>query len=168
VVTAAVAGVALAAGMWWTYFDVGSIKAARALAAAPPGRIQNEMARDGYSYLHFPMVAGIVLVALGLGETLAHIGEHLDAVHATALAGGLGLFVLAQVAFKLRVLGTISYQRIIAGVVLVAAIPIVMRVPAIVAVIGAVVIVWVLVVFETVHFAAVRDEVRHGSGPQEG
>ncbi len=64
-ITAAVAGVALAAAMWWAYFDVGAILAARALVEAPTGQVQNEMARDAYSYLHYPIVAGIVLVALG-------------------------------------------------------------------------------------------------------
>ncbi len=70
--TAAVLGVALASAMWWTYFDIVAIVAGRRLAEAEPGRAQNEMARDSYSYLHLPMVAGIVLVALGLKTTIGH------------------------------------------------------------------------------------------------
>ena len=65
VITVAVLAVALAAAQWWAYFDVVAIVAARRLASRPPGAEQNAMARDSYSYLHFPMVAGIVLVALG-------------------------------------------------------------------------------------------------------
>ena len=65
VVAAAVLGIAIVAEMWWVYFDVVAIVAGRRLAAAPVGKGENEMARDSYSYLHFPMVAGIVLVALG-------------------------------------------------------------------------------------------------------
>ncbi len=65
---AAVMGIGLAAAMWWLYFDVVALVAARRLEHAPPGRVQNEMARDSYSYLHFPMIAGIVLVALGHEE----------------------------------------------------------------------------------------------------
>jgi len=61
---AAVLGTALAAGMWWVYFDIVAIVATRRLAAATPGKEQNEMARDSYSYIHLPMVAGI-LVANG-------------------------------------------------------------------------------------------------------
>ena len=58
---------------------------ARRLELAPEGRERNVLARDSYSYLHFPMVAGIVLTSLGLEETLAHVGDALDAVHAFAL-----------------------------------------------------------------------------------
>ena len=72
-------GIALAAALWWTYFDVVALVAARRLGGRPPGRERNELARDSYSYLHFPMVAGIVLVALGLKKTLEHVDEPLEA-----------------------------------------------------------------------------------------
>jgi low temperature requirement protein LtrA len=161
VIAAAVAGVALAAAMWWAYFDVGAILAARALVEAPTGQVQNEMARDAYSYLHYPIVAGIVLVALGLEETLAHHAEHLDTLHATALVGGLALYFLAQVLFKRRAMGVTSVPRLAATAALAALVPLATHVPALAALIGAVVVAWVLVVFETFHFAALRDEVRH-------
>ena len=74
---AAVLGVALAPAMWWVYFDIVAIVSARRLAEAEPGRVQNELARDSYSYMHFPMVAGIVLVALGLKTTIGHFDGHL-------------------------------------------------------------------------------------------
>src|SRR2546421_143887 len=72
VVTAAVLGMAIAAGLWWLYFDVVALVAVRRLSHAAEGRERNEIARDSFSYLHFPMVAGIVLLALGLKKTLAH------------------------------------------------------------------------------------------------
>ena len=78
VIAAAVLGTALAAAMWWAYFDVVAIVATRRLERAEVGRVQNEMARDSYSFLHFPMVAGIVLVALGLKKTLGHVDHHLE------------------------------------------------------------------------------------------
>ena len=49
----------IAAALWWAYFDVVAIVAARRLARAAEGRERNEIARDSYSYLHLPMVAGI-------------------------------------------------------------------------------------------------------------
>ena len=61
VVTAAVLGIGLAAALWWTYFDVVALVNARRLVLATEGRERNMLARDSYSYLHFPMVAGIVL-----------------------------------------------------------------------------------------------------------
>jgi low temperature requirement protein LtrA len=65
VVVAAILGIAVAAALWWLYFDVVALLAERDLARLE-GRELNERARDAYSYLHFPMVAGIVLLALGL------------------------------------------------------------------------------------------------------
>ena len=85
VVTAAILGVAVAAALWWLYFDVVVIVATRKLASAPVGREQNSMARDSYSFLHLPMVAGIVLVALGMKKTLGHVDHHLATVPAAAM-----------------------------------------------------------------------------------
>ena len=78
VVAAAVLGTVIAAGLWWLYFDVVALVAARRLENAAEGRERNEVARDSFSYLHFPMVAGIVLLALGLKKTLAHVGDPLE------------------------------------------------------------------------------------------
>ena len=101
VITAAVLGVALAATMWWAYFDVVALVAARRLAEQPVGREQNEMARDSYSFLHFPMVAGVVLIALGMKKTIAHVDEPLTPETAFALVGGLAIYLLAHIAFRL-------------------------------------------------------------------
>ena len=88
--------------MWWIYFDIVAIVAGRRLVEAELGRVQNEMARDSYSYMHLVMVAGIVLVALGLKTTIGHIDEHLHAVPAFALLGGLAIYLLGHVAFRYR------------------------------------------------------------------
>jgi low temperature requirement protein LtrA len=81
------------------------------------------MARDAYSYLHFPMVAGIVLGALGLEETLHHVDEPLDAVPAFALLGGTAAYLLAHVALRLRNARTINVERLALAIVLLAATP---------------------------------------------
>ena len=57
------------------------------------------LALHAYSYLHLPMVAGIVLFALGLETTLHHLDEALDTVPAVALCGGAALYLLAEIAF---------------------------------------------------------------------
>jgi len=49
VVIAAVFGIAVAAALWWLYFDVVARVAERRLANAEPGREQNEIARDSFS-----------------------------------------------------------------------------------------------------------------------
>jgi low temperature requirement protein LtrA len=91
IAAAAVLGVALAAALWWIYFDVVAIVSARRLALTPEGQERNELARDAYSYLHLPMVAGIVLAALGLKETLGHVDDPLGTVLGFALLGGVAL-----------------------------------------------------------------------------
>ncbi|CAN5720796.1 low temperature requirement protein A [soil metagenome] len=164
IVAAAVIGIALAAAQWWAYFDVVSIVATKRLIALGPGREQNSMARDSYSYLHFGMVAGIVLVALGLKKTLGDVGEPLKVVAAVALAGGAALYLLALVAFRLRNLGSLNRQRTIAVAALLATIVLAPHVPALATAAVVAVIFGILIAYETTHFAAARDEIRHQHG----
>jgi low temperature requirement protein LtrA len=161
VIAAAVLGMAVACAFWWTYFDVAAPAAARRLAEVESVQARNELARDGFSYLHLPMVAAIVLVALGLKTTLAHVGDPLDWETATALVGGAALYLLAHVAFKLRTLRTFSVQRLVAALVLLAFVPLAHEVDALVtvAVVGAVF--WGMLAFEVVRYAEARDHVRH-------
>ena len=57
------------------------------------------------------MVAGIVLLALGLKKTLEHTDEELELVPATALLGGTALYLLAHVAFRWRLSVWMLRQR---------------------------------------------------------
>src|SRR5439155_13667059 len=94
VVAAAVLGIVVAGALWWLYFDVVALVAQRRLTNAAAGRERNEIARDSYSYLHLPMVAGIVLLAVGLKKTLAHVEDPLKLVPAVAMLGGTALYLL--------------------------------------------------------------------------
>jgi low temperature requirement protein LtrA len=165
VIAAAVLGVALAAAMWWTYFDVPALIIARRLEDAEVGREQNELARDAFSFLHLPMVAGIVLVALGLKSTLAHVGDPLESETAVALVGGLALYLLAHVATRARVVRTLGLARLVAAMLLLALIPAVLQMPALAALAAVTVVVWALIGYEAVHFAELRNRVRHGTAP---
>ncbi len=145
VVTAAVLGIGLAAALWWTYFDVVALVNARRLTLATEGRERNTLARDSYSYLHFPMVAGIVLAALGLEETLAHVDDALDAVHAFALLGGVAIYLLAHVALRLRNAHTLNRQRLVLAVLLLALIPVATTVPSLATLAGVNVLLWAMI-----------------------
>jgi low temperature requirement protein LtrA len=158
--TAAVLGVALTAAMWWIYFDVVAIVAGRRLAEAEAGRVQNEMARDSYSYLHLPMVAGIVLVALGLKKTIGHFGGHLDAVPAFALLGGIAAYLLGHVAFRYRHVHTINRQRLLLATVLLILVPVATEVPALLALAVANVLLWAMIAYETRSYGEGRRRVR--------
>jgi len=123
VVTAAVLGTVVAAGLWWLYFDVVALVSAKRLGEAQAGRERNEMARDSFSYLHFPMVAGIVLVALGMKKTIGDVGDPLELVPTAALLGGTALYLLAHVAFRLRNVRTLNSRRLYLAIALLAFIP---------------------------------------------
>jgi len=165
VATAAVLGMAVAAGMWWVYFDVAAIAVAARLSGTAAGQSQNELARDAYSYLHFPMVLGIVLVALGLKITLAHVAEPLEAVPAVALLGGVALYLLGQVAFKYRSLGSLTRARLLLAAALLALLPAARHVDALVTLALVAVLLAALVAFEGIRYATTREQVRHEHAP---
>ncbi len=158
--TAAVLGVALTAAMWWTYFDIVAIVAGRRLVDAEPGRLQNEMARDSYSYMHLVMVAGIVLVALGLKTTIGHNGDHLHAVPAFALLGGLAVYLLGHVIFRYRHIHTISRRRLLLAIVLLILVPVAVELPALLVLAVANVLIWALIAYETHTYGEGRRRVR--------
>jgi low temperature requirement protein LtrA len=161
VVAAATLGIAVAAALWWLYFDVVALVAERRLSRAAQGREQNNLARDSYSYLHFPMVAGVVLLALGLKKTLSGVDDPLEVVPATAALGGTAVYLLAHVAFRLRNVGTLNPHRLACAVVLVALLPVALELPAL-ATLGVVAgVLGVLVAYEAVRFSEARDRVRH-------
>jgi low temperature requirement protein LtrA len=159
---AAVVGIGLAAAMWWLYFDVVALVAARRLERAPAGRVQNEMARDSYSYLHFPMIAGIVLVALAMKKTLAHVEDPLKMVPAFALLGGVAAYLLAHVSFRYRHIHTINTRRAVLAVLLLGFLPAAIELPALAVVAIVATALWVLIVWETRNYGDRRNEVRHG------
>ncbi len=167
-ITAAVIGTFLASALWWIYFDVLAPAASQQLELAKVGKEQNEMARDAYSLLHFVLVAGVAVTAVGLKAVLAHVDAPLDSVSATALIGGTVAFLLGTVAFKLRVGLGLSKWRVIA-----AALVLVLLWPAHTAdallVLGAItVVMWVLIAFEAFRYAATREAIRHGSHTDDG
>jgi low temperature requirement protein LtrA len=161
VVAAAVLGVGAAAALWWLYFDIVALVAERRLSKAAVGREQNEIARDSFSYLHFPMVAGIVLFALGLKKTIEHVGDPLETVPAVAMLGGTALYLLAHVAFRWRNVHRFSVQRVVCAALLCVLIPLATEVAALGTLGALVAALAVLIAYETVHFAELRDRLRH-------
>jgi low temperature requirement protein LtrA len=160
VVVAAVLAITLVSALWWLYFDVAAIMA-RELVNSLSGIEQVRAARDAYSYLHLPMVAGIVLFALGLKKTLEDVGEPLATVPAFALAGGVALYLLAHCAFFLRLARRLFRRRFIGGLVLVALIPVVTQLPSL-ASLGLVAAVCVFVVaYEAIRHREHRTRIRH-------
>jgi low temperature requirement protein LtrA len=157
----AVLGVALTAALWWVYFDVVALISARRLGEAEVGRTQNELARDSYSYIHLALVAGIVLVALGMKTAIGHSGEHLHAVPAFALLGGVAVYLLGLVGFRYRHVHTINRQRLGLALVLLILVPVATAVPALIALAAATVLLWTMIAYEHRSYGEGREQLRH-------
>jgi low temperature requirement protein LtrA len=163
VIAAALLGVTVAACLWWSYFD-WVVYVAQARLAEATGAQRAALARDVYSYLHLPMVGGIVLFAFGLKITLADAGGSLESVPALGLVGGIALYLLAHVALRLRVRGGIGRGRPIASVLLLGMLPVAREVPALAA-LGIVAVVCVsLIAYEFLRHREARAWIRGHRG----
>jgi low temperature requirement protein LtrA len=160
VLLAALLGLAVAAAMWWAYFDVVAIVAERKLRERT-GPEQLAMARDSYSYLHLPMVAGIILFAVGVKKTLGEVGEPLKLVPAVALCGGVALYLLAHILFRLRNVGSLNRQRLVVTAAILALIPLGVELAALVTLALVAALLIGLIAYEAIRFAEARERVRH-------
>jgi low temperature requirement protein LtrA len=162
IAAAATLGIGVVAAMWWAYFDIVALVSARRLMRAPEGKVRNELARDSYSYIHFLMVAGIILLALGLKKGLGHPTDVLDDVPAFALVGGVGVYLLGLVAFRYRHIRTLNRQRFAMAVLMFALYPLALELSALVMIALLNLLLWSMIVYETRGYGEARAEVRHG------
>jgi low temperature requirement protein LtrA len=174
IIAASVLGLVVAGCLWWAYFDVVSIVAERVLRRLE-GEERARLARDAYSYLHLPMVAGVVLLALGIEQVLEHVGatsngelgEPLAVLPLAALYGGVALFLFAHVAFKRRTWGQVTIGRLIVAVLICALIPLVMELPALAALGLLTAVMVAMIATEAVRYSDVREKIRHEeAGPE--
>jgi low temperature requirement protein LtrA len=152
---AATLGILLAAALWWTYFD-GALEQVTARLNSLRGRRRNTTARDSFSFLHLPLVAGIVLLALGVKKTLGDVDEPLKAVAAFGLCGGVAIYLASDVAFRRRCLGVVDGQRLVAAAVAVALTPLAVELPALASLACVCAVAAALVAYETLRPRAGR------------
>ncbi|HET9120046.1 MAG TPA: low temperature requirement protein A [Solirubrobacterales bacterium] len=163
IAAAAALGIGVVAALWWTYFDIVALVSARRLMRAPEGQVQNELARDSYSYIHFLLVAGIILLALGLKKSLGHPTDALEDVPAFALVGGIAVYLLGLVAFRYRHVRTVNWHRFGLAILLFALFPVATELSALAMLALLNLVLWVLVAYETRGYGEGRAEVRHGN-----
>jgi low temperature requirement protein LtrA len=170
IIGASALGLTVAGALWWAYFDVTAILTEHALAEAR-GEHRIRLARGGYTFLHLPMVVGVIMMSLGLKKVLLYVGggeEHtltdpIYGVPLAALYGGAGLYLLAHVWFKRYMIGTLNVERIVVAALLLVLIPVVAYLPALLTLLVLAVALVALVGFETVRYAELRDRIRHGN-----
>ena len=158
-VVVALLGLAIATSFWIAYFDFFATRFQRLLTERQ-GVERVALARDAYTYLHLPMVAGIVLSAFALREAVAHVGHDLDTVPALALCGGSALYLASYVAIRWRVSRSVRGGRLLATIVFAALFPVALVVPAIAAV-ALVAATWIgLHAYEIIWWREARAETR--------
>ena len=168
VISASVLGLTVAGCIWWAYFDVVALVAERVLRRAQ-GEERARIARDSYSYLHLPMITGVILLALGLKKVMEYVAdttEHelsdpLELLPLVAMYGGVVLYLLAHVAFRYRNVQSLNVQRVVVSLLLVALIALATQMPALAALGQLAAVMVALIAFEATKFSEVRDRVRH-------
>jgi low temperature requirement protein LtrA len=160
VIVAAALGIVVISALWWLYFDVAAIFARRRLMEAK-GLELHRLALHAYSYLHLPMVAGIVLFAFGLKTTLGHVGDELDTVPAAGLCWGAALYLLGHIAFLYRTTGRVFRRRTVGAAVLLTLVPAAVAVPALAALALVSAVCTLVVAYEVIRYRAARVQVRH-------
>ncbi|HEX5849863.1 MAG TPA: low temperature requirement protein A [Rubrobacter sp.] len=160
---AGVLGIATALCLWWLYFDVVSRAAEHRLREAQ-GQARVRMAIEAYTYGHFPIVAGIIVGAVGVEGVLAHAGDvkPLGLFYAAALYGGIALYLAGHLFFKQRIYATLGVPRLVAVVVLLLALPVAAFLPPLVGLAGLVLLLVVLIGVETRRYAASGTDARTG------
>jgi low temperature requirement protein LtrA len=158
-IVAAVLGLAVVTSFWLAYFDFFQIRGEQLLSDRS-GVERIALARDVYTYLHLPMVAGIVLFAFAMKATLAHVGEVLDTIPALCLCCGPALYLFAYVVLRLRVTRVLGGGRLVAAVACALLVPVALAAPALVA-LALVALVWVaLHAYEIIWWREARAETR--------
>jgi low temperature requirement protein LtrA len=97
------------AALWWLYFGQGAAHSRRRIASSDDA---GRLARDAYTYLHLPIVAGIVAVAVGDDLLIADARHSLSRAGAIMVLGGPALYLLGESIFRLRMIGSVSPKRI--------------------------------------------------------
>ncbi|HET9213732.1 MAG TPA: low temperature requirement protein A [Gaiellaceae bacterium] len=160
VMVAAALGIGVVFALWWLYFDVAAIFT-RARLRQASGVEQARLALQSYSYLHLPMVAGIVLFALGLEAALHDVGAPLETVPAVALCAGVSLYLLGHVASLFQTTGRVFRRRTVGALVLLALIPAAIAIPALAALALVSAVCSLVVAYEAIRHREHRVVVRH-------
>jgi low temperature requirement protein LtrA len=159
VIVASVLALVVATSFWLAYFDFFTIRGQQLLADRS-GTERTALARDVYTYLHLPMVAGIVLFAFAMKTTLAHVGDELDTISAVALCWGPALYLFAYVTLRFRVARTLGRGRLVAATACGLLLPLALVLPALAA-LTLVAAVWVaLHAYEIIWWREARAQTR--------
>jgi low temperature requirement protein LtrA len=141
VLVAALLGLAVTVCLWWLYFDSASGVASHALARAT-GIRRDKIASDAYSLGLLPLIAGVIYVALGIEQVLAHLsrnesqqrgGGPFDWISTTALCGGVALYLTGRLLFLWFAVRSAPPAKLVAVGVALLLLPVARALPALAA-----------------------------------
>lgn len=158
---AAGSGVGLAICLWWLYFDLVAPATERRIAELT-GAERVRVALEAYVYGHVPLIAGVVIAAVGVEGALrsADVLEPIGAFYGLCLTGGVALHLVGHLIFDRRVLRARNIARMCTLLVLVALAPVLVLLPALATLAMVTAVLTALVIFERVHFAELRQRYR--------
>ena len=108
VVAAFLSAFVTALAMWWLYFHKGAEAGSELISSSnEPGRL----ARLAYTYLHLPIVAGIILSAVSDDLVLQHPTGHSDVRVVVSTVGGPMLFLIGSILFKYAIRGWLQLSH---------------------------------------------------------
>jgi low temperature requirement protein LtrA len=159
IIVAAGFGLVVSCALWWAYFDVWALITETRFRQAR-GHTRILIARDVYSYLHLPMTAGVVLIALGIKKTIADVDEPLKVAPAVALFGGIALYYAGHIGIRWRMTHTLFRGRLVALVMSVALIPVGTEVDALLSLGLAALVASGVILYEVLRYAEDRHRIR--------
>jgi low temperature requirement protein LtrA len=166
VIFAVLLGLAIAASMWLAYFDFVAVSLQQLLVRRQ-GAERVRLARDAYSYLHLPMIGGIVVSAFALRVAVEHPHARLHTVPAVALCLGSTVYLLGYIGLQLRVVHRLTYGRPAAALAFAAILPAVLAVPALAALALCTAVWCALHAWELIGWREVRAVRRAGGVPED-
>jgi low temperature requirement protein LtrA len=132
--------------MWWVYFHRSADAGEEAMGHSDdPGRI----ARSAYTYWHLPMVAGIIVTAVGDELVIAHPTGHADLATVATVLGGPALFLAGHALFKYTLFGAVSVPRLVAIALLGAFVPVALAMPPLIVGVAATLVIVGVAAYET-------------------
>jgi low temperature requirement protein LtrA len=149
------------AALWWAYFDFTAVAAERALRRASPA-VRGPLARDVFTFFHYPVVLGIIFYAVAAKKTLEHPLDPLSEAGRWALGLGVAIFLASFALMRFRVIRRIAWERLVAAAIALGLAVMLDGTDAIVT-LGVVILVLVLfVAVETARLRELRAEIRAG------
>ena len=127
VVAAVSLGLLITVGLWWTYFDRSADAAEQRLREHHDPVLA---AADAYSYLHLVIVAGIIIFAVGVSGAVHAVSEPLRTGARLALCGGVAIYLLGHVAFRLRIMAELGRGKLLVALALIVLAPVGTSLPA--------------------------------------